>query len=267
VARGQGQAGYASRVAGTELREASRRELRIGSLALGGGPRVAVPFADAAPRAVLASLRRGGLDVAELRIDLWKARAPADVLARLEGFAGLPTLATLRSAAEGGEWHGSEAERLALFRALLPRVDAIDVEIASAIAGEVIGAARAEGRLSIASFHAFRETPDGAALEAAVARGRALGADVVKIATAVTGPADVHALARLLLAPRDVGLVVVGMGEAGIVTRVLFPALGSLLTYASAGTSTAPGQIPLDEMQGLLRRLYPGSRGAPPPGS
>jgi len=47
------------------------------------------------------------------------------------------------------------------------------------------------------------------------------------------------------------------MGDAAVATRVLFPALGSLLTYAHAGTETAPGQIPLVEMRQLLRRLYP----------
>jgi 3-dehydroquinate dehydratase-1 len=45
------------------------------------------------------------------------------------------------------------------------------------------------------------------------------------------------------------------MGDAGVASRVLFPALGSLLTYASAGTQTAPGQLDLDEAVALLRRL------------
>ena len=68
----------------------------------------------------------------------------------------------------------------------MPRVGAVDVEIASEIARDVIAAARAAGVLSIASFHDFVKTPGDAALEAVVAQGRALGADVVKIATAVT---------------------------------------------------------------------------------
>jgi 3-dehydroquinate dehydratase-1 len=51
------------------------------------------------------------------------------------------------------------------------------------------------------------------------------------------------------------GLIVIGMGDAGVASRVLFPALGSLLTYAAAGTQTAPGQLALDEAVALLRRL------------
>jgi 3-dehydroquinate dehydratase-1 len=218
---------------------------------------VAVPFDDRATRAGVAALAARGLDVAELRVDLFGSAERDHVLGLLPAFAGVATLATIRSAAEGGGWKGPEPERLALYRALAPRVDAIDVEIASAIAGEAIAAARDAGKLAIASFHDFAGTPDAGALDAVVARGRALGASVVKIATAARGSADLRALARVLVAHDDVGLVVVGMGDAGVASRVLFPALGSLLTYASADTQTAPGQLPIDDLVALLRRLAP----------
>jgi 3-dehydroquinate dehydratase I len=230
---------------------------RIGALELGTRPRVAVPFADAATAAELRALAQQGLDVAEVRVDHFARIDAASVLARLDVFAGVPLLATIRSAAEGGGWQGSEAERLALFRALLPRVDAVDVEIASEIAGDVIRAARDGGKLAIASFHDFAKTPGAAALPDVVARGRALGADVVKVATAVAHRDDLRALARLLVEIDDIGLIAIGMGDAAVATRVLFPALGSLLTYAHAGNATAPGQIPLAEMQQLLQRLFP----------
>jgi 3-dehydroquinate dehydratase-1 len=216
-----------------------------------------VPFADAATRAEVLSLVQRGLDVAELRVDHFARVDAASVLAQLDVFAGVPLLATIRSAAEGGGWKGTEADRLALFRALLPRVDAVDVEIASEIARDVVRDAQRAGRLAIASFHDFARTPGAGALAAVVARGRALGADVVKIATAVAGRDDLRSLARLLVDPSDIGLIAIGMGDAAVATRVLFPALGSLLTYAHAGNVTAPGQIPLVEMRQLLRRLYP----------
>lgn len=231
--------------------------LRIGSLELGVRPCVAVPFADRSTRAEVLALAQRGLDVAELRVDHFARFDRAHVLAQLDVFAGVPVLATIRSAAEGGGWPGTEAERLALFRALIPRVDAVDVEIASEIARDVVGAARGAGKLAVASFHDFAKTPGDGALADVLARGRALGADVVKIATAVAGPGDVRSLARLLVSTEDIGLVAIGMGDRALATRLLFPALGSLLTYAHAGAATAPGQIPLDEMQSLLRRLFP----------
>jgi 3-dehydroquinate dehydratase-1 len=228
--------------------------LCIGALPLGGRPLVAVPFDDRATRAGVQSLVARGLDVAELRVDLFGSCEPAHVQGVLPVFAGVPTLATIRSAAEGGGWKGPEPERLALYRALVPRADAIDVEIASAIAADAVAAARDAGKLAIASFHDFARTPSADALDAVVERGRALGADVVKIATAVGGIADLRTLARVLVGRADVGMIVIGMGAAGFASRVLFPALGSLVTYASAETQTAPGQLPLDELVAWLRR-------------
>lgn len=229
--------------------------LAIGKLELGGRARVAVPFRDDTPREAVQALVARGLDVAELRVDLFASREPAHVLAGMPAFAGVPRLATLRSASEGGGWSAPEAERLALYRTLLPHVDAIDVEIASAIARDAIAAARAAGKLAIASFHDFDRTPDARSLGERVAAGRACGADVVKIAAQVHGAADLRTLARVLIEHEGIGLIVIGMGDAGVASRVLFPALGSLLTYASAGTQTAPGQLDLDEAVALLRRL------------
>jgi 3-dehydroquinate dehydratase-1 len=230
------------------------RSLAIGTLVLGQDrPRIAVPFTDGATRPDVADAVARGCDVAELRADLCSAFDAPHLLAALAPFAGVPLLATIRHGDEGGGWRGAEADRLALYRALLPRVDAIDVEIASEIGRPVIAAAREAGKLAIASFHDFAKTPADGALAAVVERGRARGADVVKIATTVASPADLRALARLLVEHDD--LIVVGMGARGVASRVLFPLLGSLLTYASAGTQTAPGQLALDELVELLRRI------------
>lgn len=230
----------------------------IGGVELGGPrARVAVPFGDDATPAAVQALVARGLDVAELRVDLFASRDPGRALAALPAFAGVPTLVTIRSADEGGGWSAPEDERLALYRTLVPHAGAIDVEIASPIARDAIAAARAAGRLAIASFHDFDRTPGARSLAARVEAGRALGADVVKIAAQVRDAADLRTLARVLVERDDAGpgLIVIGMGDAGVASRVLFPALGSLLTYAAAGTRTAPGQLALDEAVALLRRL------------
>jgi 3-dehydroquinate dehydratase-1 len=231
--------------------------LRIGPLALGTAPCVAVPVDDGVAAAELRALRARGLDLAELRIDHFAAPDAAAVRAVLDRCAGIPTLATIRIAAEGGAWTGTEAARARLFLALLDAVDAVDVELAAGeVLAEVAPAAQAAGRLVIASHHDFAATPPPPVLADVVARARAAGADVVKIAAAVRGPEDVRTLARVLLEPAPIGRIVVGMGEAGLATRVLFPALGSLVTYAHSGRATAPGQLPLDELVALLRRLH-----------
>jgi len=232
--------------------------LKLGSLELGALPRIAVPFSDRAGRGEVQALRRRGLDVAELRVDRFADPAPARVLAQLDKFTGLPTIATIRIRAEGGGWIRGEAERLALFHALAPRVAALDVELAAGeIRAEVVAAAHQASGLAIVSHHDFGGTPEPGELADVVGRGLEAGADVVKIATAVRDPADVRALASAALAHGGANLILIGMGEAGVATRLLFAALGSLLTYASAGEATAPGQLLFDEMLALMRRLFP----------
>jgi 3-dehydroquinate dehydratase-1 len=224
----------------------------------GGAPLVAVSFGDDDAEGDAARARALGVDLAELRIDWYRGTDPAAVRRTTAAFraAGLATLATIRSRAEGGHWAGDERARGALFEAVLPEVDAVDVELSSAgIRPGVIAAARAADRPVIVSFHDFERTPDEAALRATVEAARAAGADVVKISTMAHGAADLRVLAGLLL--RYDSMIVIGMGADGAGSRVLFPLLGSRVTYSSIGGRPAPGQLPFAETVRLLETFSP----------
>ena len=233
--------------------------LRIGKVTLRPHrPTLIAPFTDATPEHALEAAARAGLDLLEARVDLFRDRELEPVgecLARAARFA--PLLLTIRSASEGGAWKGRDAERLELYRALLPLVDAVDVELAASIRTAVVQAARRAERLVVLSHHDFRRTPADGALERVVKRGFAAGADVVKIAAHVREDADGARLAALLARHAARPLVVIGMGEHGKKTRVFFPALGSLFTFASLDRGTAPGQLDLAETQRELRFFYP----------
>lgn len=224
-----------------------------------GQPRVAVSFDDDAGLvARLADAVAAGMDVAEARIDRFASTDPAHVVATLGHFARLPTVATVRSAAEGGAWRGDEGERLELYRAVLGAVGAVDVEASSAtIVDDVLAAAHGAGRVVLLSFHDFDGTPSESDLVATVGRARDRGADVVKVATMVHGTDDLRTLARVLCADHGVPLVVIGMGSAGVASRLLFPLLGSRLTFASFGASSAPGQVDLVDTVRTLRLASP----------
>ena len=154
---------------------------------------------------------------------------------------GLPVLLTIRSQREGGEWRGREAERLALYLAGLKSVSAVDMEIGSHALELLAQAAHKRGVKVVGSFHDFVATPDLARLEVVETRGRAMGADVVKIATMVNGPRD---LARLFALPVQAKgpICVLGMGDRGGISRVALPCAGSCLAYGALGKATAPGQ-------------------------
>jgi 3-dehydroquinate dehydratase-1 len=67
----------------------------------------------------------------------------------------------------------------------------------------------------------------------------------------------VQTLLAATLAQRTAGVVTLGMGPWGPLTRVVLPAAGSLLTYGSVGRPTAPGQVSVAELRGLFDSLLP----------
>jgi 3-dehydroquinate dehydratase-1 len=94
-------------------------------------------------------------------------------------------------------------------------------------------------------------------------RAQRAGADLVKLATHAPDDRAVARLARVLVNHPEAPLVVFAMGEAGTKSRVFFPALGSLFTFAPWRRATAPGQLSLQETLRLLRLFYPVTRRVP----
>jgi 3-dehydroquinate dehydratase-1 len=109
---------------------------------------------------------------------------------------------------------------------------------------------KAAGKLLVVSFHDFVTTPNLTELEKIVRHAKKEGAEIVKIATNTTTQDRLRTLAALMSAnSKELNLIVIGMGGFGLVTRLLFPALGSLIIFASvADQHTAPGQLPYLEM-------------------
>jgi 3-dehydroquinate dehydratase-1 len=229
----------------------------IGTVTLGSAPRIVA----AGGEAELGALGRAdGAHLVEVRADLFDDPEPAALarsLARLRQ-AGRPIILTVRAANEGGRALPDE-RRAALYAAGLPYVDAIDLEIAATtLVAEFVPRAHAARRTVILSAHVTDRTPPAADLLPLMDRAQALGADVTKLVTHARDLDDVRTLLEVMLAARHRAIAAFAMGPAGTLSRVFFPAAGSLLTYASVGRPTAPGQLPLDELVALIRRFYPG---------
>jgi len=101
------------------------RTLRIGKVRLRRHhPTVIAPITDRTRFSELAAAVRQGLDLAEARVDLCRQPGAESVTPLLERARRLvPLLVTVRAASEGGAWKQSEAERLELYRALLPHAE------------------------------------------------------------------------------------------------------------------------------------------------
>jgi 3-dehydroquinate dehydratase-1 len=238
------------------------RTLRIGKVSLRRHrPTVIVPITDRTPAAALRRAVAQGLDLAEARVDLFRELRAPRALPVLERARRLvPLLVTVRAASEGGAWRRSEEERIELYRALLPQADAVDIELAAPGRASLVKAAHQARKLVILSQHDFRRTPPDAALDRAITRGFAAGADIVKLAAHLQSDADCARLTALFARHPGLPLVVIGMGDHGKKTRVLFPALGSLFTFAALDRSTAPGQLAWGDMRRELALFFPDYR-------
>jgi 3-dehydroquinate dehydratase-1 len=240
----------------------AERTLRLGKVALvPRRPVVIAPFTDRTPRAALTRAARQGLDLFEARVDLFRHPAAATTAVHVAVARKLrPVLLTVRSATEGGAYDRGDESRLELYRALMRRVDAVDVELAAPIRADVVAAARQAKRLVVLSHHDFVRTPSERELDRVVTRGFDAGADIVKIAAQVAGDDECARLAALFTLYPERALVLIGMGEHGKKTRILFPALGSRFTFASLDRATAPGQLDLRATQQQLSLYYPDYR-------
>ena len=223
-----------------------------------GVPLVAVSFGDEDAGRDAAQARDLRVDVAELRVDWYASTDSEHALRQVRPFAGMPTLATIRSKDEGGYWAGDEPSRLRLYETLMPEVDAVDVELASTeIRAGVVAAARSHGAVAVLSHHDFTATPSAARLDELAEEGFAAGADLVKISTMAQGPDDLRTLTDFTLRHHHRGVIAIAMGPEGAASRIMLPVLGSRITYSSIGGRPAPGQLPFEETVRLLELFSP----------
>ena len=227
----------------------------IGSVVLETRPRIVA----AGGENDLAALAEAPADMIELRADLFAVPTPETIVAALVRLriSGRPVLLTVRAEREGGR-PLAEGQRMAIYEAGLAHVDAIDVEIASSgLVDHVVPRARAAGRTVLLSAHFPEHMPPAATLGALIDQAFARGADLAKLAAFARTLDDVRTLLAVTLAARERGVVTMALGAVGTLSRVFFPAAGSLLTYGCVGQPTAAGQLPVEELARDLRRFYP----------
>jgi 3-dehydroquinate dehydratase-1 len=225
----------------------------LGSLERGSKPRIVAVVDSLIPLENLLRLKRSGIDLLEIRVDLIETNLACVVkyLVDLSKSVGLPLIGTVRENAR------TSSDRLRIFRTIMPHVQAVDIELGCAIADSVIAEAHRLGITVIVSEHDFETTPSDAALGAIVERARAGGADIVKIATMARSREDAERLLRFIKGC-TVPVAAFAMGEQGAFSRVLAGEYGSLFTYGYISKAVAPGQLPAAELAEKIRNLTTG---------
>jgi 3-dehydroquinate dehydratase/shikimate dehydrogenase len=197
----------------------------------------------------LAELRQArdnaeGADLVELRLDTVSDPSVAGALAGRRR----PVIITCRSRAEGGHFQGSEEERRRILaEALALGAEYVDVEWRAHFDDLVT---LAGGRRIVLSFHDFDAMPEDLA---GIARAmRSAGAEIIKIAAKARRLSDCVTLLELAASiGRQGGTVLIAMGEAGLVSRILAGRFGSAWTYT--GTLNDIGQLTPAALAGEYR--------------
>jgi 3-dehydroquinate dehydratase I len=252
------------------------KAIQLNGKPIGSGrfPAICAPLVGRTAGALLAEVAATAAkkpDLLEWRVDFFEEIADTaqvvELAARIKKTAGIPLLFTRRSMREGGERIGlSEEQVVTLYRAICAsrHADLIDFEMGNdpGHVRYVREIAKAHGIELILSFHDFERTPGADRLNQRFAQAQRLGADVAKVAVMPRSMEDVLTLLTATLhASRtlDIPVVSMSMGDLGSMTRLCGCAFGSAMTFAAGQGSSAPGQMPIEDVVAglaLLRKAF-----------
>ncbi len=183
-------------------------------------------------------------DILELRIDYLQNPD----LAALLRVKTKPVIITNRKKGEGGNFTGSEADRLAILeKAIDEGAEYIDIEWSCGldIIKKFNHITKGTKTRIICSWHNFQSTPKN--LPELYQEMKEKGIDIIKIVTMANSINDNVIIFNLLAqAKKDKqDIITLCMGAHGEISRILSPLMGSYLTFASLhkGKESAPGQI------------------------
>lgn len=208
---------------------------------LSGGAKIVAAIASLHALRRAAKLPHGAVDFFEIRVDAFASNF--ELALRLVPTLRAPLIITVRHPAEGGSGALTVAQRRRLFSAFLPVAAYLDIELRSfQNLASTLSAARLRGVKIIASAHFFHATPAAKRLQHLIRSAHHLGADICKIASLAATPAALATLLGLLGKKQPLPLSVMGMGEFGKISRLLFAQAGSVLNYGYVLEPNASGQ-------------------------
>jgi 3-dehydroquinate dehydratase-1 len=223
---------------------------------------------EAAVRRELDAVLAKGPDLIEWRVDFFGAigdSARVVALGReIRAAAGaIPIIFTRRSTREGGTPIALDEDGVfALYDAVARSgaIDLLDVELSSEPRHwqQALELARATSVRMIGSYHNFQRTPPKAELVAKFAAMAAGGADVAKVAVMPQHLRDVLTLLDATLEAREtlsVPLISMSMGGYGALSRLFGWMYGSTVSFAVGDKPSAPGQVPIAELNAVVEIL------------
>ncbi len=240
------------------------RQLTIGE----GKPKICVPVVETTTEKIIQQIQElQNCDLIELRIDFYEnihdLKQVHELLLQVRQQTNLPLLLTYRSLKEGGHIQLSDQEYLSLVQTACQSgcIDIVDIELESGnmLVYQLVEIAHQNHVKVLMSYHDFEKTPAVMEMKERLEKMEIMGADICKIAVMPFSYKDViqvlnttMEMSQRLTRP----LVTMSMGKIGKITRIVGELVGSSITFASVGQSSAPGQLTLEDMQTLLEVIH-----------
>lgn len=236
-----------------------------------GKPLVCVPVMESSKEEILRETRRleeAHTEMIEWRVDAFEnvesPNAIREILNEMKHIIKESILVyTFRSKNQGGCKALSAADIYDIHQVAAESdvVDFIDVEYFEAKNPQKeIAMLQEMGVYVIASHHDFEQTPDPEVIRMLLEQIRESGADVVKLAVMPQNMWDVlhllEATNRFHENHPDHPLITMSMGAKGGISRVAGEFFGSCVTFGAGGQASAPGQLPVKQLEEILHILH-----------
>ncbi|OMH33903.1 type I 3-dehydroquinate dehydratase [Motiliproteus sp. MSK22-1] len=204
-------------------------------------------------------------DLIEWRVDFFTDISDTDKVVEAARqiksvIADIPLLFTRRAEHEGGQRIPlSEDEVVQMYTAVCASrsVDLIDYELSNPADNlDYLRALCQQHQLGlVVSYHNFSCTPSEDDIVQKLLDAEAAGADIAKVAVMPDGLDDVLRLLSATLKANQalqIPLITMSMGAYGSLSRMIGGVFGSAVTFAVGRTSSAPGQMNIDEVNTVL---------------
>lgn len=249
-----------------------RPTVTINNVVFGEGmPKICLPEIETNEEAILDVVSDyetyDGWDVLEVRLDyfdgLRKIESVKKLLRNIKAMTSRIVLCTIRTSPEGGTISLTDDEYLTILKAAIDSgsIQMIDVELSKgdAICQELLDYAHKFGVKVVLSKHDFEKTPEKGVMESVLKHMDQLEGDFLKLAVMPENKLDVINLLKVseeMSEELKHPLITIAMGDLGEVSRFSGEAYGSVMTFATAGKASAPGQVPLHKMIEMLKGLH-----------
>lgn len=246
------------------------KTVTIGDVTLGEGrPKIIVPIVGQDETSILEAAECAHnlpCDLIEWRIDFYHdvkiKGAVATLSHKVKEAIKKPLLITFRSEKEGGEVAFSDEEYIELYHQIIGNgsLDLLDIELfmPKDAVQDLIKAAQLNNIKVVMCNHDFYGTPEQAEIVKRLTMMQERGADICKIAVMPQNEKDVLTLLSATVEMKlksDQPIITMSMGALGMVSRVSGEVFGSAATFGTAGTASAPGQMPVSKLKGILEDL------------